>query len=182
MADRPSIEQLKQGDASAWSWLLDTYGGQIAGYARRMGCPDAEDVAGATFEAVARGIGAFYGSHGQLRSWVFSIAHARVVDDLRRRNRRPEVGADDLDSLDRADEGSLVLDDIEDPQLAAALARLSDEQRALLHLRYVTDLPIKEIARVNGKSEVATRVAVHRASRRLRELLSVQEEVREEVA
>lgn len=182
MGARPSIDQLKDGDPQAWSWLLDTYGGQIAGYARRMGCPDADDVAGATLEAVARGIGGFHGSHGQLRSWVFSIAHARVVDDLRRRNRRPEVGGIGAESSDRIDEQSLLNDEIGDPELASALACLTEEQRSLLHLRYVADLPIKEIARATGKSEVATRVAVHRASRRLREMLDANGQLEVDVA
>lgn len=68
MAGRPSIEELKAGDAAAWAWLMETFAGQVAGYARRMGCSDPEDITGATLEAVARGIGGFFGSHAQLRS------------------------------------------------------------------------------------------------------------------
>jgi RNA polymerase sigma factor (sigma-70 family) len=182
MDPRPSIDQLKSGDPQAWTWLLDTFGGQIAGYARRMGCPDAEDVAGSTLEAVARGIGNFYGSHSQLRSWVFSIAHARVVDDLRRRNRRPEIGEAEVEALDQVGEEPAMSEVIGDPQLASAMGQLTEDQRALLHLRYVVDLPIKEIARATGKSEVATRVAVHRASRRLRDLLGSPQYVEADVA
>lgn len=179
---KPTIDQLKAGDESAWVWLMDTYAGQIAGYARRMGCSDPEDITGATLEGVARGIGGFFGSHGQLRSWIFSIAHARIVDDLRRRQRRPEIGFTGIDLPDdqepgpRADSEAMQFD-VSEPRLEEALARLTEEQKALLHLRYVTELSTKEIARVTGRSEVATRVALHRSSKRLRELLGGPAEV-----
>lgn len=178
-ARRPSIDQLKAGDAMAWTWLIENYGGSIAGYARRMGCTDPDDITGATLEGVARGIGDFFGSHAQLRSWVFSIAHARIVDDARRRQRRPEVGLSESDfpggaSGDVVESLSAAVMEVSDPELEAALDQMSEEQRALLHLRYVAELSTKEIASVTGKSEVATRVALHRTSKRLREILEGQ--------
>jgi len=177
MAARPSIASLQRGDAAAWAWMLDEFSGPIAGYARRMGVRDPDDVTGAVLESVARSVGTFSGSHSQFRSWVFSVAHSRIVDSLRSRDRRPEVeftAAHDRmsDPADhRLGEG--------DPALELAMSRLTDEQRSLLHLRFVLELSTKEIARVVEKSEVATRVALHRCTKRLRELLEdgVVEEV-----
>lgn len=167
---RPSISRLKAGDSDAWAWFFGEFAGQIAGYARRMGAADPEDLTGAVLEAVARGIGGFEGTHGQFRSWVFSIAHARIVDDHRRRSRRTEVELTEQHDTD----SSASVDDFAsgDPELEAAMASLTDEQRSLLHLRYVVGLSTKEIARSIDKTEVATRVALHRTSKRLRELLS----------
>ncbi len=51
------------------------------------------------------------------------------------------------------------------------MAQLTEEQRSLLHLRFVLELSTKEIARALDKSEVATRVALHRCQKRLRDLL-----------
>jgi len=67
-----------------------------------------------------------------------------------------------------------------DPELEWAMSQLSDDQRAMLHLRYVIGLSTKDVAKSLGKSEVATRVALHRSSTRLKELLegeSFSEEV-----
>ncbi len=174
---RPSISRLKAGDPDAWAWFFGEFAGQIAGYARRMGATDPEDLTGTVLEAVARGIGAFEGSHGQFRSWVFSIAHARIVDDHRRRSRRTEVELTEVHDTD----ASVAVDELAngDPELEVALASLSDEQRSLLHLRYVVGLSTKEIAKAIDKSEVATRVALHRTSKTLRELLS--DDVTEEI-
>lgn len=170
MTSRPSIAQLKGGDSDAWAWFFIEFSGQIAGYARRMGVLDPDDVTGTVLETVARSVGSFSGSHSQFRSWVFSIAHARIVDDHRRRDRRPET--EFTASHDRAQGGSDIFVTSGDPDLEVAMNQLTEEQRSLLHLRFVLELSMKEIARVTDRSEVATRVAIHRCSRRLRELLS----------
>jgi len=170
MTSRPSIAQLKGGDSDAWAWFFIEFSGQIAGYARRMGVLDPDDVTGTVLETVARSVGSFSGSHSQFRSWVFSIAHARIVDDHRRRDRRPET--EFTASHDRAQGGADIFVTSGDPDLEVAMNQLTEEQRSLLHLRFVLELSMKEIARVTDRSEVATRVAIHRCSRRLRELLS----------
>lgn len=177
MADRPSIASLQRGDAAAWAWMLDEFGGPIAGYARRMGVADPDDVTGAVLESVARSVGSFSGSHSQFRSWVFSVAHSRIVDSLRARARRPEVEFTAAHELSSASAEHRLGDG--DPDLEIAMSKLTDEQRSLLHLRFVLELSTKEIARVVDKSEVATRVALHRCTKRLRELL--EGEVSEEV-
>ena len=169
MAERPSISALQRGDAEAWEWMLAEFGGPIAGYARRMGVSDPDDVTGAVLESVARGVGSFSGSHSQFRSWVFSVAHSRIVDAIRSRARRPEVEFTDAHDRTTAAADHRLGDG--DPDLEVAMAQLNDEQRSLLHLRFVLELSTKEIARIIDKSEVATRVALHRTTKRLRELL-----------
>ena len=169
MGGRPSISALQQGDAAAWEWMLAEFSGPIAGYARRMGVVDADDVTGAVLESVARSVGNFSGSHSQFRSWVFSIAHSRIVDSLRTKARRPEV--EFTDAHDRTTDAADHRLGEGDPELEAAMAALNEEQRSLLHLRFVLELSTKEIAGVLDKSEVATRVALHRTTKRLRELL-----------
>ena len=178
MAQTPSIRSLQDGNADAWRWFFDEFSGPVAGYARRMGVSDPDDVTSAVLEAVARSVGSFSGSHRQFRSWVFSIAHARIVDDFRKQSRRDEVDLDSATLPSAASAESSVVSG--DPELEWAMSQLSDDQRAMLHLRYVIGLSTKDVAKSLGKSEVATRVALHRSSTRLKELLegeSFSEEV-----
>ncbi|MGA0355940.1 MAG: sigma-70 family RNA polymerase sigma factor, partial [Ilumatobacteraceae bacterium] len=111
-----------------------------------------------------------------LRSFVFSIAHARIVDDLRRNTRRSEVSIENTLDLLEADEPNE--ETFSDPDLLAALERLPEEQHRMLELRYVVGLSTRETAKAIGKSEVATRVALSRAFAKLKDLLS--EELRAE--
>jgi RNA polymerase sigma-70 factor (ECF subfamily) len=53
-----------------------------------------------------------------------------------------------------------------------ALSLLSEDDRELLRLRYIADLPIKDVARVLGLSSVAVRVRLHRALARARNSLA----------
>ena len=176
MGDRISVRALKRGDSSEWSRFVGDIGPKIVGYAHRMGSRDPDEVMGATLEAVARRIGEFEGGAGDLRSFVFSIAHARIVDDLRRNTRRSEVSIENTLDLLEADEPNE--ETFSDPDLLAALERLPEEQHRMLELRYVIGLSTRETAKAIGKSEVATRVALSRAFAKLKDLLS--EELREE--
>jgi RNA polymerase sigma-70 factor (ECF subfamily) len=166
---RYSLKALKNGDGDAWSWFIAEFSTKIVGYATRMGARDPEEVMGATLEAVARRIGEFEGNESQMRSFVFSIAHARIVDDLRRSTRRSEVSIENTLTLLAADEPTE--DTFTDPDLLAALNRLPEEQRRMLELRYVVGLSTKETAEALGKSEVATRVALSRSFNKLKGLL-----------
>ncbi|MGE3075853.1 MAG: RNA polymerase sigma factor [Dehalococcoidia bacterium] len=54
----------------------------------------------------------------------------------------------------------------------AALGELTPEQREVIHLRFVEDLPIHEVARLTGRSAGAVKSLQHRALRQLRSQLS----------
>ncbi|MFZ8917463.1 MAG: RNA polymerase sigma factor [Ilumatobacteraceae bacterium] len=166
---RPSIADLKRGDPRAWRWFVNEFGSAVTGYARKFGHPDPEEVTGSTLEAIARRIATFEGGHAELRSFVFSIAHARIVDDVRKRSRRQQVDVDwaSQPSLETTDMGI----ESSDPDLVAALDQMPDELKHMLHLRYVEGLSTKETARAIGKSEVATRVALSRGMAKLRAVL-----------
>lgn len=55
--------------------------------------------------------------------------------------------------------------------MMTCLARLSDDQRAVVQLRFLEDVPVAEIARRLGKTETAVYTLCHRGLKSLRELL-----------
>ncbi|MEX2255873.1 MAG: sigma factor [Acidimicrobiia bacterium] len=63
----------------------------VAGYQRVQGTAEPDDLTNEVFVRVFRDLGAFSGTDAQFRSWVFSIAHARLVDDRRRQARRIQL-------------------------------------------------------------------------------------------
>jgi RNA polymerase sigma factor (sigma-70 family) len=97
-----------------------------------------------------------------LRGWLFTIAHHKVVDHARRTQRRavpvaepPEVGVTDPD-------GSV------DPELLAAVRTLPPKQRTAVVQRYLLDRPYAEVAATVGCSEDAARQNVRAGLQRLR--------------
>jgi RNA polymerase sigma-70 factor (ECF subfamily) len=131
----------------------------VLGYLRAQGAPEAEDLLGEVFVQVARDLPRFKGDQDALRRWVFAIAHNRLVDAGRRRARslpttRPLV-APDVPVAPSPDP--------RDPELVKALATLTDEQREVVVLRFVADLPLHEVARMTRRTVEAVKALQHRA-------------------
>jgi len=61
-----------------------------------------------------------------------------------------------------------------DLDLERAIEHLTTIQRAVVALYYFDDLPLVEVARQTGRTQSATKVALHRARRRLGELMGVE--------
>jgi RNA polymerase sigma-70 factor (ECF subfamily) len=144
----------------------------VAGYLRLQGLRDVEDHTSEVFLGVFRNLAAFSGDEAGFRSWVFTIAYRRIVDERRRRGRRP-------DPQPLVAENDPVGGDVEAEALEAlggswvreALAELTDEQRQVVVLRILAGLSADEVAVVIGKRPGAVRVLQHRAVERLRRAL-----------
>ena len=99
-----------------------------------------------------------------LRSWLLTIAHAKVIDGARSASRRPVPVAEPTPAVAHLPEPA-------DDELWGAVSRLPDKQRAAVVARYVGDLPYSEVARVVGCTEPAARQNVRAGLARLREEL-----------
>ena len=140
----------------------------VLGYLRAQRVPEPEDLLHDVFLQVARDLAGFRGEDAKLRSWVFSIAHNRVIDDRRRRASRPQK-ADATDSPERG-----YLDSQLEPpeeELIAACASLTADQREVVVLRFVGDLSLEEVSRLTGRRVTAVKRLQARGLARLAELL-----------
>ncbi len=177
MATGPVFEEVlaaaQAGAAWAFEVLYRDLAPPVTGYLRMHGALDADDLASETFLDVFRGLGGFTGDEQGLRSWVFTIAHRRLVDDWRRRGRRPQL-ADDGDAVPEAVGG-----DVEDDVLARLgtetvhrlCAGLPADQRSVLLLRVLADLTVEQVATVMGRSEGSVKALQRRGLRTLRATL-----------
>ena len=177
------LARAREGDELAWTALYDSLAGQLLGYLRGRGAPDPEDQLGETFLQVARDLGSFSGDEAGFRSWVFTIAHRRMLDAARSRRRRPAVPlaperlapvAEALRSADGAAAGGPAdpLEAVADRELLVGLLeRLTDEQREVVLLRFVADLDTATVGEVTGRSANAVAAITRRALATLRELI-----------
>jgi RNA polymerase sigma-70 factor (ECF subfamily) len=171
------VEQARGGSVPAFERLYRATAGQVAGYLRWHGVGDVEGLTNEVFEQVHRNLGRFEGDGEAFRSWLFTIAHHRMVDDRRRAARRPQV-----DPGAEVDEEALVGDAESDAfealgreRLGELLGHLSPGQRDVLLLRIVADLSIEDVAVALGKRPGAVKALQHRALASLRRLLEAQE-------
>jgi RNA polymerase sigma factor (sigma-70 family) len=177
--DEPFDRVLDAARANApWAYrhLYESLAGAVSGYLRSQGARDVDDLTSEVFLGVFRRLGSFEGGEAAFRSWVFTIAHHRLVDDRRRRARRPDPGL--LDGR----LAEVVGGDVEDEVLARLgtegvhrlLERLAPDQRDVLLLRVVGDLTIEQVAEAVGKRPGAVKALQRRGLAALRKIISDQ--------
>jgi RNA polymerase sigma factor (sigma-70 family) len=102
-----------------------------------------------------------------LRSWLFTIAHRKAIDHVRRQSRRRMAPADLARAGERA-AADAASPEQRDPDLWARVRELPPKQRSAISLRYVLDAGYGEISAAMGTSEEAARRNVHEGLKRLR--------------
>ena len=163
------------------AWAFETLYGDLSpavtGYLRLHGAVEPDDLASETFLGVFRGLSGFEGDEDALRSWVFTIAHRRLVDDWRRRSRRPQLTDDaDLALVPGGDAEDDALVRVGTQDIHRMCAGLSDDQRSVLLLRVLADLTVEQIAAVMGRSTGSVKALQRRGLRALRERIEKSSE------
>src|SRR6266496_815 len=148
------IARAKAGDPDAISALYERYAPQIQRYiASRLGDPvQAEDVCADVFVKVLESLGRYEDRGWPFSAWLYRIAYARTVDELRQSRRRHSIPLDEtqLGSLEPPDEA--VMTRIAYMEIKGAMGVLTSEQRMVLCLRFDEDRSLAEIAQSLGRS------------------------------
>jgi RNA polymerase sigma factor (sigma-70 family) len=169
----------RRGADSAWREIYAELSPAVLGYLRGRGAAEPDDLTGEVFLQVVRDLERFEGDWRGFRAWVLAIAHHRLLDEARRRSRRPiDPVPDPADAPDR-EPAEDVADDI--PVGVASrlglerttelLADLSPDQRSVILLRVVADLSLEEVGRVLGKRPGAVKQLQRRGLLQLRRRL-----------
>ena len=151
----------------AWGRIYADLSGSVIGYLRVHGAADPEDVAGEVFLQVVRDLPRFSGDERDFRAWVFTIVHRRLLDERRRRARKPTVPLPDAHDPRGGDVGEDAHARLDRTRVLELLADLPEDQRAVLLLRILGDLTIEEIARVVDKRPGAVKALQRRGLRRV---------------
>ncbi|MGZ4547254.1 MAG: RNA polymerase sigma factor [Blastococcus sp.] len=158
------------GAAWAFEVLYRDLSPSVTGYLRLHGAAEPDDLASETFIGVFTGLGGFSGDEAALRAWVFTIAHRRLVDDWRRRSRRPQV-ADDAGDLTEHLGGNVeddVLVRVGADNVERLCGLLPDDQRAVVLMRILADLTVEQVAEAMDRSVASVKALQRRGLRALR--------------
>ena len=162
------VDGVRSRSEEAFSAVYALTANSLASYANGM-LRDrlaAEDTVQQAFLELARAAPNLRGDGRSLRAWLYRSVRYSCLDEIRRRERRPEVVTDQVPDAGYHDEI-----DLPDPALQAMLLALTERQRSLLVLRHVVGLSGAQVAKAMGTNRTAVYAATARAERRLRQLL-----------
>ncbi|MBI5731810.1 MAG: RNA polymerase sigma factor [Candidatus Magasanikbacteria bacterium] len=108
---------------------------------------------------------------------LYRTARNKVIDFYRQRKTEKEQHFDETLLGQLSDNGTEAAKREEASELETIiknLKTLKDEYREALTLRYIDELSVSEIAEIIGKSQIATRVLLHRALKTLKKMTENQ--------
>lgn len=168
------LADARDGSERAWTRIYDDLSSTLLGYLVAQRAPNPEDVASEVFLQMVRDLPRFSGTEANFRSWVFTIAHHRMIDARRRASRRPAEPTPDetLDlRLPAVEIESTVLEAVTTEELSLLFDEVTPDQRAVLLLRIVGGLTLPEVAGVLDKQHESVRALQKRGLARLRDVV-----------
>jgi RNA polymerase sigma-70 factor (ECF subfamily) len=147
---RTLIKKVAQNhDRQAFAQLFDHFAPRLKSFMMRKNASAelAEDLVQEAMIAVWTKAGLYEPSKGSVTTWVFTIARNLRIDRIRRDVHMPTTELGDYDEPSEAPEGEELLGrKQEDGLVAKALQSIPEEQRQILLLSFVEDMPQSEIA------------------------------------
>lgn len=177
LVDFEVVQRARDGDSGAFNQLVQAYRRRTLGTISRL-VPRPEDIEDVGQEVFTR----LYFSLDQLRSadgfdaWLYRMTVNACYDHLRRHRRRPESRMADLSEQQIAVADSAaghVASRAESDKKAVReevntlLGAVSEEDRALLIMKEVEGLSLKELSAVYSVNENALKVRLFRARQRV---------------
>lgn len=168
------VAAASRGETAALCAIYEALSPRVCGFLRIRGAEDPEGLTNDTFVKVLPRIREITGGYRGLRAFTFLVAHGLLVDELRRRGRRPvhllyEASEDprtDVSAEDRA------LDRVGSGTALQLLGLLPDDQKTVIVLRVLGELTVAETASAIGRSEGAVKKLQSKGLSALRVLLA----------
>jgi RNA polymerase sigma-70 factor, ECF subfamily len=170
--DLETIRRVLAGDSGAFRPLVEKYQRPLFAMIGNMlaSRADCEDIAQEAFLAAYLNLGRYDSQQGRFSTWLFTIARNRCFNESTKP--RP-VG---LDSIEPSDAIGHPADGLMAAETADALDRAMEslpfEQRSAFALAEIHELPLDEVARIEGVPLGTVKSRVSRAKEKLRAILA----------
>jgi RNA polymerase sigma-70 factor, ECF subfamily len=169
------VSRAQQGDQTAFADLYEQYRPLVYRFLRRRldGSDEiVEDLTEDVFVKVYEKLDRYVERGLPFTAWLYRIAHNHLVDHLRS---LPRMNAASLDEVAEVPEraANAAFSRVLDRQaLEPALARLTDEQRQAIELRFMAGMSVAEAGAAMGRSDEAVKKLQARALVNLRRHLA----------
>jgi len=165
------MERIASGDQHAMEELIELWKMPMFRFFLRSlnHHEDAEDLTQGVFIRIYRSAERYL-PHAKFSTWIFTIARNLLIDEIKKRKRRPQmVFGEHVERAGEVEVGrSAELSEILMKQLDA----IPENHRTALLLRVQRELSYREIAEVMQSTEASVKTWIHRARLDLRKSLS----------
>ena len=178
------IEAVRKGNVQAFSFLVEKYQKLVYTLALKLlkKPEEAEEMAQDTFIKAFQKLDSYEGK-SKFSTWLYSITYNACISELRKR--RIEFKSIDDRQISDQDEQKMhdyyreTRKEDQEKYLNLALARLPEDDQVLVTLYYYENQSMDEISQITGLTVSNIKVKIHRARKKMYELL--HEMLKEEV-
>lgn len=167
------VDAASAGDQAAIGRVYEVLAPRVRRYLWGRGTEDPEGLTNEVFVTVLQRLPRIEGGQQGLVRFVFSVAHARYVDEVRRRTRQPAHVPYDGDRDQRVTNAAetTALEAVGLDGALRLLARLGDDQRDVVAMRVLGDLSLETTAEVMGRTVGAVKQLQRRGLLQLRTMI-----------
>ena len=171
--EQTRIAEIARGNDEALASLISDWKKPMYSYFYRSlsNSADAEDLTQKLFHRIYRAAGS-YQPKGKFSSWLFTIARNLLIDELKKKSRRPNESS--LLEYQIADESRSSKEELHEI-LAHELNKLSENHRTALLLRVQQELSYREIAEIMQTNESNVKTWIFRARTVLRKSIKLHD-------
>lgn len=169
------LERIAEGDAEAVKSCVELYSGLVWSMARRRGLApeDAEDLVQEVFVDLWKSANRFDPSQASEPAFIAMITRRRLIDRLRRQQRRPQTQEIELETLEVAGQDLERMENKVEVTLAArALSALKPRERTVLLMSTYHGLSHGQISEQTGIPLGTVKTYIRRGLMRVKELLA----------
>jgi RNA polymerase sigma-70 factor (ECF subfamily) len=166
------LEQIRQGNTNAYAMLINKHKTMAFNVAMRI-CrnrEDAEEVIQDAFLKVYYSMKDFEGK-SKFTTWLFRIVYNQAISKIRKKNIDQNTIDEEIIDNFTAGEISNGLNELKAEEqtkyINLALAKLPEEDSAVVTLFYLNESSVEEVSEITGLSEANVKVKLHRSRKRL---------------
>lgn len=170
--DAAAIRRVLEGDADAFRLLVERYDRSVFRLAYRItrSRQDADDVVQEAFLRAYRHLSTF-DARSSFKSWLYRIATNSAFDVIRRNERNRAEELDEASDVVGADDDAATSIAIR-TAVDRGMQLLTASERTAFVLRHFDGMSIDEVGAILGTEPSATKQAIFRAVRKLRQVLA----------